>query len=92
MYRWNVAYTEIIEYERPGNIGDAMMEMAKTDNTKSGGCIVYLYAEYTGDYNMNKIEWVQLWRGLESVKVSGEQRGSIVDKKYVARKKRIENN
>ena len=78
--------------KRPGNIGEAMIEMAKTDKTKLGECVVYLYTDYTGDYNINKIKWVQLRRELESVKVSGEQRDSIVDIKYVAIKKRIENN
>ena len=52
-----MAYKGIIQYKRHDNIGDAMIEMAKTDNTKLGWCVVYLYTEYTGDYNTNKIEW-----------------------------------
>ena len=52
----NVAYIEIIEYKRPGNIGDAMIEMGKTYNTKVGECVVIQNTEYTGDYNMNETE------------------------------------
>ena len=87
-----MAYLGIIEYKQRGNIGVAMIEMAKTDVTKFGECVVYLYTEHTGDYIINKIQWMQLWRGLEFVKMSGEQRDSVVDKKYVTIKKRVEKN